>query len=531
MTKKKVRIELITRYNGTDDRIGLAEADIEKDNTFFGTCNQLFYHDGFQRDKDKPSDAKFTLEVKASGTGAEKESTSKPVELPMAASTVILKKGKYDDTWVKDHAATHPKSGKEYVPDNKVKKLQENLFRFRLLKQDKITGLFDDATEAALKDFQELAKKPERKKGTEIKTFTTEKITYDGSETGTVGEKTEKEVALWQQNNWVKPEDEIMQGSVDDTGVRGGKGTRDDPKYFEGIKVTDLQKLLKEVKAYDGDASGFVCDKTHVAIKLFQEHAIKGTFIGPAKEKIELPEAERLKVQKEGVACGETVEMAKKAKEKGWKVAGKESKVHTDWKQGFGRSISGQNKYNDEIEAAAAKYNVDPLLLKSIIAQESNFDPTANNQQGCAGLTQIAKNTVADTGLSIGKTKKEDGRWIYDFDGDERFDPKKSIEAGAKILSQKRNRVTNKILPLYSEKPSAEDFLKLWVASYNAGEGTVLEAVKNSSSKNPQWDDLLNNKEPKKSSLYKAIPQSWGADKKYIEITEYVENVIKRKMQ
>jgi hypothetical protein len=108
LTKKKVRIDLITRYKGAEDTFTTVEADIADDNTFTGSCKQLFYHDEYQRDKDKPADAKFTLEAKASGTGAEKEVISKAVDLPMATSTVILKKGKYGETWSSKNEATHP---------------------------------------------------------------------------------------------------------------------------------------------------------------------------------------------------------------------------------------------------------------------------------------------------------------------------------------------------------------------------------------------------------------------------------------
>jgi len=36
-----------------------------------------------------------------------------------------------------------------------------------------------------------------------------------------------------------------------------------------------------------------------------------------------------------------------------------------------------ENDFNDEINAAAAKYNVDPAIIKGVIAQESNFISTA----------------------------------------------------------------------------------------------------------------------------------------------------------
>ena len=90
ISKKKVRIELIARYKGKEDRIGTVEAFLEN-NTFTGTCKQLFYHDGYLRDKEKPADAKFTLEARAFGAGAEKEAQSKPLDLPIDDDIDVLK--------------------------------------------------------------------------------------------------------------------------------------------------------------------------------------------------------------------------------------------------------------------------------------------------------------------------------------------------------------------------------------------------------------------------------------------------------
>jgi peptidoglycan hydrolase-like protein with peptidoglycan-binding domain len=312
LTKKKVRIELITRYKDAEDKFASVEADIGSDNTFTGSCKQLFYHDGYQRDKEKPADAKFTLEAKASGAGAEKEVVSKTVDLPMATSTIVLKKGKYDDAWAKGHDATHPKSGKEYVPDNKVKKLQENLVTFRFLKKEQVTGMFDEETEAAVIKFQELAKKPERKKTDDIKIEKIDKITFDGSADGIVGEKTEKEIAIWVQNNWVKPEPEYRKGDVDDNGVMNKHGERGSEKHHPGSGILDLQKDLKAVGAYNGKQDGWFGEIMEAAVKLFQEKASKGELLEKDGKKAEVKEEEKLKGFRDGVGDGVTVEAVKK---------------------------------------------------------------------------------------------------------------------------------------------------------------------------------------------------------------------------
>jgi hypothetical protein len=321
LTKKKIRIELITRYKETEDPIGQAEADIDSKNSFTGACKQLFYHDDFQRDKEKPADAKFTLEAKATGAGAEKEATSKPVALPMATTTIILKKGKYDDVWCAKNEATHPKSGKEYMPDNKVKKLQENLFTFRLFKKEQVTGMFDEATEAAVKKFQELAKKPERKKASDVKIVKADKITFDGAADGIVEEKTEKEIAVWLQNNWVKPDPEYRKDDVDDNGVKNKHGERGSDKHHSGTGITDMQKLLASAGAYSGKNDGWFSKATNDAVIEFQEYAAKGDCIDAKGKKSQLEAKDWLKGHRPGVGDGPTIDMLKLITGKGLKIA------------------------------------------------------------------------------------------------------------------------------------------------------------------------------------------------------------------
>jgi peptidoglycan/xylan/chitin deacetylase (PgdA/CDA1 family) len=334
ITKKKVRIELVTRYKGAEDKFSTVESDIGGDNAFTGSCKQLFYHDEYQRDKEKASDAKFTLEAKASGAGAEKEVVSKIVDLPMATATVILKKGNYDETWSSKNEATHPKNGKEFVPDNKVKKLQDNQVTFRFLKQAQVNGMFDDATDAAVKKFQELATKPERKKASDVKLVKAEKITFDGDADGIVGEKTENEIAVWIKNNWVKPDPEYRKGDYDDNGVKNNCGESGKEKHHPGTGITEFQKDLAAVGAFREKTYGCFGEKTEESVKLFQEKVSQGELVDKKGKKIEVPENERLAGHRNVVGDGVTVEYARKAKEREWKVAGPGYPVHFTFDDG-----------------------------------------------------------------------------------------------------------------------------------------------------------------------------------------------------
>jgi membrane-bound lytic murein transglycosylase MltF len=205
--------------------------------------------------------------------------------------------------------------------------------------------------------------------------------------------------------------------------------------------------------------------------------------------------------------------------------------LHTDWKQGFGRDISGQNKYNNYIKTASTKNNIDALILKSLIAQESNFDPKANNSFGFAGLTQIGGAAIQDAGLNIGTTKKTYGIWKFDFDNDERFKPEKSINGGALVLYQKRKSINKLIFTKHTGTLDDKEKMKFCLAAYNAGEKTISDAYTLCGIKNAIWEQIIKKEDKEKSGLWQAIPENWGKEPKYKEITDYVEQIISRRYQ
>ena len=97
--------------------------------------------------------------------------------------------------------------------------------------------------------------------------------------------------------------------------------------------------------------------------------------------------------------------------------------------------------YAAQIDAAAAKYNLDPNLLRGLIRAESNFNPRAGSPAGAQGLTQL----MPGTARSLGVTNA--------------FDPAQAIDGGAKYLRQQLDR--------FGGDPRKA------LAAYNAGPGAV----------------------------------------------------------
>src|SRR4029078_5466515 len=93
--------------------------------------------------------------------------------------------------------------------------------------------------------------------------------------------------------------------------------------------------------------------------------------------------------------------------------------------------------YAAEIDAAAAKYNVDPALLRGLIRQESNFNANATSPAGARRLTQLMPGTSAALGVDPSV-------------------PAQAIEGGAKYLRQQLDRFGNdpaKALAAYTGGP------------------------------------------------------------------------------
>jgi len=103
--------------------------------------------------------------------------------------------------------------------------------------------------------------------------------------------------------------------------------------------------------------------------------------------------------------------------------------------------IEPAHAYDDLIREAAAKYDLEPALIRSVMRMESGFDPFAVSRVGAMGLMQLMPAVAEEMGVS------------------DPFDARQNIMAGSHILRNLLERHNGN--------------LALTLASYNAGPGAV----------------------------------------------------------
>jgi hypothetical protein len=109
----------------------------------------------------------------------------------------------------------------------------------------------------------------------------------------------------------------------------------------------------------------------------------------------------------------------------------------------LGGFTTGNSDVDNFIVESGKRNSVDPLLLYSIMHQESSFKPRALSYKGARGLMQLMPPTAARFGVT--------NIW----------DPKQNIEGGARYMKF--------LLNLFSGD------VRLALAGYNAGEGAVMK--------------------------------------------------------
>jgi hypothetical protein len=81
----------------------------------------------------------------------------------------------------------------------------------------------------------------------------------------------------------------------------------------------------------------------------------------------------------------------------------------------------------DYITADAKRYDADPMLVLSIMREESRFNPRAKSQAAARGLLQFIITTARDIGRDVG---------LVDVDPEDLYDPRVIIRLGTKYISE-----------------------------------------------------------------------------------------------
>ncbi len=127
----------------------------------------------------------------------------------------------------------------------------------------------------------------------------------------------------------------------------------------------------------------------------------------------------------------------------------KEETIHKSYAIGKGRI----SPFDYFFKKYAPEINWEWTLLASLAYKESTFNPDAVSWAGAVGLMQLMPTTAHNLGVPVGMEK----------------DPEQSIKAAVKYIG--------KLQRMFKEVTPQEEQNKFILASYNAGEGHILDAM------------------------------------------------------
>jgi hypothetical protein len=177
-------------------------------------------------------------------------------------------------------------------------------------------------------------------------------------------------------------------------------------------------------------------------------------------------------------------------------------------------------QWRDEAIRVARLNNIPVNGFLALIAQESAWDPVAISPVGAVGLVQLMPATARQLGLRV------------DSSVDEREDPYKSLEAGARYISQtipsELDSSTRRKLSgagiTRSNPNGGREYWDRVLSAYNAGSGTVNRAINNSGNGVFDWRENLP-KDETRHYIHNLTPYFVGEMGSYDEAGAFFEQV------
>lgn len=170
-----------------------------------------------------------------------------------------------------------------------------------------------------------------------------------------------------------------------------------------------------------------------------------------------------------------------------------------------GRKYSSISPYDDLIRKYSDKLGWKMEMLAALIWQESKFRIEAKSRRGAVGLMQMMPGTA--------------GR----FEADNLLDPEENIAAAVRYLAHLQS-----LFRLYTDDRA--ELMKLTLASYNAGEGRILDCMNYAASigaPHRSWEDIVAViPDMREDSILDRDTVKLGKFKGY-ETIRYVDNMVK----
>jgi soluble lytic murein transglycosylase len=124
--------------------------------------------------------------------------------------------------------------------------------------------------------------------------------------------------------------------------------------------------------------------------------------------------------------------------------------------------------WGDLVAEQANRYRVDPLLMLSMIRQESSFDPRAQSGAQAMGLTQVVPSTARMIAARLGRD---------DFSNNDLYKPAVSLEFGSWFMSQLLGDYKGRVVPALAAYNAGGTNVAHWLDRFGSDPDVFVEQI------------------------------------------------------